>query len=636
MINQTLSIILNFSRASKKIIQVLADCLFIVFSFTAAMSLRLDGFYFVGNYQTWAVLAFVIPVTILVFLRLGLYQTIIRYITSEPFFQKVLIGVLISSTTMYVSSRIFSLPIPRSVPFIFGFIMVFFVGGARFGVRALVFHQVTYDKKPVIIYGAGDPGRQLLIALNQGSDYVPRALVDDSFDLHNTEVGGLKVFPPTKLNQLISDHNVNTILLALPNASRSFRKTILQSLKNNRVQVKTVPRPEDIISGKANVSDLRPISIYDLLGREPVPPQKILMQKNILDRVVLVTGAGGSIGSELCKQILMQKPKMLILLENSEFSLYKIDETLSSIVNKNNLKCEVFPVLGSIQDFDQTYKILSSFAVETIYHAAAYKHVPLVERNPISGIINNVFGTSTLTQAAIQAGVLSFTLISTDKAVRPTNIMGATKRLAELICQNLTENKSKTVFSMVRFGNVLNSSGSVIPRFEKQIELGGPVTVTHPDITRYFMTIEEASQLVLQSSAMAKGGDVFILDMGEPMKIFDLAQSIIRLYGLTPYLMDGNNPESEIGDIGIVFTGLRDGEKLYEELLIDDSALSTEHPRIMKSIETHLNSKDLNQILDDLKEACQEFDMNQVEKILSNMQIGYKTEKLNKECVSKF
>ena len=524
---------------------------------------------------------------------------------------------------MYVGSQLLSLPIPRSVPFIFGFIMIFFVGGARFGIRALVLRQITHNKKPVIIYGAGDAGRKLLIALNQGSEYTPKALVDDTADLQNTEVGGLKVSSPAKLTYLISRHNANTILLALPDPSRSFRKTILESLKNNTVEVKIMPSLEDIISGKANVSDLRPISIYDLLGRDPVPPKKLLMEKNILGRVVLVTGAGGSIGSELCKQILQQNPKMIILLENSEFSLYKIEEILNVMVNENKLRCRVEPVLGSIQDFEKVFQLLSTFKVDTIYHSAAYKHVPLVEKNIISGITNNVFGTQTLARAAINANVKSFTLISTDKAVRPTNIMGASKRLAELICQSLKDSNPDIIFSMVRFGNVLNSSGSVIPRFLEQIKLGGPITVTHPDITRYFMTIEEASQLVLQSSAMAKGGDVFILDMGNPVKIIDLAESTIRLHGLTPYYPKKEKGKLVNGDIGIIFTGLRDGEKLYEELLIEKNSLTTEHPRIMRAQELSLTSGDLEIILNNLRKACRISDLSSIQEILTDTSIGY-------------
>ncbi|WP_295976643.1 nucleoside-diphosphate sugar epimerase/dehydratase, partial [uncultured Aggregatibacter sp.] len=418
-------------------------------------------------------------------------------------------------------------------------------------------------------------------------------------------------------------YNIKVILLAIPSASRSERKAIIDSLIPLKIKVRTIPDMEEILQGNAKIDELREVKIEDLLGREPVLPNRELLQKNIFGKTVMVTGAGGSIGSELCRQIIVNKPKILILYELSEFSLYSIHQELLDIAKKNNdLNVKIYPILGNVQNIERLESVLTRFNVDTIYHAAAYKHVPLVEYNIIEGIKNNIWGTYNVAKSAAKHNVKSFVLISTDKAVRPTNVMGASKRMAELCLQALSDQlkDSKTCFSMVRFGNVLGSSGSVIPLFRKQILKGGPITVTHPDIIRYFMTIPEAAQLVIQASAMAKGGDVFILDMGEPVKIVDLAKNLVQLSGLS--VKDEENPK---GDIEIAYTGLRPGEKLYEELLIGgDNVCKTDHSRIMTAEETYLPMQELSIVLEKLDVACKNADYVEIRQILLEAPTGFK------------
>jgi FlaA1/EpsC-like NDP-sugar epimerase len=431
----------------------------------------------------------------------------------------------------------------------------------------------------------------------------------------DTVIQGLPVISPSKLESQLSYRGVETILLAVPRASRSERRQILDMLLQFDVDVKTVPSLGDIVAGRASLDELKEVAIEDLLGRDPVEPNPVLMESNITDKVVMVTGAGGSIGSELCRQIINHKPSKLVLFERSEFSLYQIEKELKVLAETSDIEMEVIPILGSIQHINRLSKVMSAFKVDTVYHAAAFKHVPIVEYNVVEGIRNNVFGTYYCAKAAIEAGVESFVLISTDKAVRPTNVMGTTKRLAELALQAFAEEESKkehgTRFCMVRFGNVLGSSGSVIPLFKQQIANGGPITITHSDIIRYFMTIPEAAQLVIQAGSMGVGGDVFVLDMGDPVKIVDLAKNLIRLSGLE--VKDEENP---YGDIEIIVTGLRPGEKLYEELLIGDNVERTGHERIMTANEKSLSFVDFNQLLASLDEACHDFDHEKIRNIL--------------------
>ncbi|MBQ1203151.1 MAG: polysaccharide biosynthesis protein, partial [Loktanella sp.] len=499
------------------------------------------------------------------------------------------------------------------------------IGATRFVVKNLFRAPYGNSRKPVIIYGAGESGRQLVNALNHGREYRPVALVDDDPKLQNMTMGSLRVLSPVCLSDLISTTGAQVILLAMPSIGRSRRRDIVTELEDLHVEIKTIPGIADIISGDAEISELRSISPEDLLGRDPVDPDPLLMARNITDRVVMVSGAGGSIGSELCRQILILRPHTLILYEFSEFALYTIEAELSETATQLGIQTKITAVLGSVQNRQRLDVTLRTTKVHTIYHAAAYKHVPLVEDNVVEGVRNNVFGTLAIAAAAHKHGVKNFILISTDKAVRPTNIMGATKRIAELICQAYALENASTTFSMVRFGNVLGSSGSVIPKFRAQIASGGPITVTHTEINRYFMTIPEAAQLVIQAGALGRGGDVFVLDMGEPVRILDLAMTMVKLHGLTPYFVDQTDPELPVaGDIPICVTGLRKGEKLYEELLIGNNPSKTVHPRIMTASEISLPMSTLMPALDRLQIACDSSDIRGIVAIIHQLPVAYK------------
>lgn len=585
------------------------------------MALRLDGFEFVETRYVWNVLAPVIPITIYIFIRLGFYRAVLRYISSRAL-KVIIFGVFASALIMFVTDQLFELPVPRSVPVIYSLLLFCAVGSSRFGWRALFRLRTGRKKENVVIYGAGDTGRQLLDAIKYVGDYAVVAFVDDNKILHGQEINSVRVHSPDEIDVLKHDFEIHAVLLATPQASRSQRRKIIERVEEHEIQLRTIPAIADLVSGRAKVSDLKVIQADELLGRDIVPPNRKLMNANIFDKVVMVTGAGGSIGSELCRQILYEKPKCLVVLDISEFGLYKINDELKHAAMK--LGVSVVPLIGSIQNRRRIGSILASLKVQTIYHAAAYKHVPLVEQNIIEGIENNVFGTRILLEAAISNGVDAFILVSTDKAVRPTNFMGATKRIAELICQSYSKEQSKTCISIVRFGNVLGSSGSVIPLFLEQIKAGGPVTVTHEKITRFFMTISEASQLVIQAGAMARGGEVFVLDMGEPVEISDLAQRMIRLNGLVPYYENSNNEDMGDGDICIKFTGLRPGEKLYEELLIGNNPMVTEHPRIMSAAEISIEKEELDHRLENIMRACQESDVRLIKSLFLEMPIEFK------------
>ncbi|MCS3462833.1 FlaA1/EpsC-like NDP-sugar epimerase [Citrobacter sp. JUb117] len=463
----------------------------------------------------------------------------------------------------------------------------------------------------VVIYGAGASGRQLLPALSQMDEYYPVAFVDDNRALQGQVIHGVSVFAPEKLAWLVEKYEAKKILLAMPSANRARKNEVIKTLEGLPCEVLSIPGMVDLVEGKARIDALRKVVITDLLGRDPVSPIPELVSRNINGKTVMVTGAGGSIGSELCRQIIKNKPDQIILFELSEFSLYSIDSELRNLNLSQDLQVKIYPILGNVQDKEHLERLIKAFNVDTIYHAAAYKHVPLVEFNVLDGVRNNIFGTLCCAQAAASCGVENFVLISTDKAVRPTNTMGATKRMAELVLQALAKEGGKTCFSMVRFGNVLGSSGSVVPLFEKQIASGGPVTLTHQDITRYFMTIPEAAQLVIQAGAMGTGGDVFVLDMGEPVKIIDLAHRMIALQGLS--VRDDKHP---YGDIAVQTTGLRPGEKLYEELLIGDNVSTTQHPRIKTANEVMLPWSEMSKLLAELDTACREFDYERVREIL--------------------
>ncbi|WP_413084184.1 polysaccharide biosynthesis protein [Vibrio cholerae] len=553
-------------------------------------------------------------ITIYAFTRLGLYRAILRYLTFHAL-AVVSIGTVISAVSVAVLAFYFDASIPRSVPIIYAAFLCLLCGGARLIVKVLVTQVNKKGSKPVLIYGAGSAGRQLAIALRNSDTHKVVGFVDEDKTLTGTILMGLTVYYVQSIDKLVRKHKVQQILLAIPSATRARRKSILDSLVNLPAEVLTVPDMKDIIDGKAKIDELKDVAIDDLLGRDSVVPHQILMEANIKNKIVMVTGAGGSIGSELCRQIVRQKPKALVLFELSEFGLYQIDRELKQLMEAEGLHVEIIPLLGSVQRINRLVVTMKSFKVQTVYHAAAYKHVPLVEYNVVEGVRNNVFGTYYAAQAAIEAGVESFVLISTDKAVRPTNVMGTTKRMAELGLQALAEQENRkakgTRFCMVRFGNVLGSSGSVVPLFKRQIEAGGPITVTHPDIIRYFMTIPEAAQLVIQAGAMGKGGDVFVLDMGEPVRITDLAVNLIQLSGLE--VKDEQHP---YGDIAIEFTGLRPGEKLYEELLIGDNVQKTAHERIMTANERYLPLAEFEQHLNELDKACHAFNHERIRELL--------------------
>ena len=522
-------------------------------------------------------------------------------------FSTLAMGITLSVLVLATISFIMQANLPRSSIIIYWFTAFTLLGSPRLFVRNIVSQLNSAKKEPVLIFGAGNQGIELASALTSSDRYRAVALLDENNKKHRTIIQGLKVYNIDQVPSLIGQHSTKKILLALGNASIAQRKRLIEKLSAYNLEILTTPAMQDIISGKAKIEEVKEVEIEDLLGRDSVTPDQSLLTSNTQNKVVLVTGAGGSIGSELCRQIIKHKPSQLILFELNEFSLYNIEQELNHYCQIHKLTIGIISILGSVQKQNRLASIFKTFKVQTIYHAAAYKHVPMVEHNVVEGVRNNVYGTWYCAEAAVSAGVEKFVLISTDKAVRPTNVMGASKRLAELVLQALAQRQTNTLFSMVRFGNVLGSSGSVVPLFRKQIKAGGPITVTHPDIIRYFMTIPEASQLVLQAGAMGKGGDVFVLDMGEPVKITALAKKMISLSGLTE-----KNDEFPSGDIEIEFTGLRPGEKLYEELLIGDNVEGTEHPRIMTANEVFLSWPETHNLLSHLDKACQDFKVEEV------------------------
>jgi FlaA1/EpsC-like NDP-sugar epimerase len=574
----------------------------------------------------WWVFALIPFLTVPIFIRMGLYRAVIRYMDDRiilTVFYGVSLSVLLLSAAIFLGR---ANSIPRSSILIYWIIAIAYITSSRFLARGILLslENKTDRREPVAIYGAGRAGLQTALALMSSPEFRPVAFFDDNADQKGTNVAGIRVFSPDDASQVMLEKDCRQLLIAMPSVTRSRKREIIQRFENHNFVLKTLPGMGELVDGKVRVEDIREVGVEDLLGRDPVPPVENLIKACIRDKVVLVTGAGGSIGSELCRQIAANLPKKLLLYERNEYSLYKIEQELHRH-NKNRWNFEIIPILGDINNQQHLEHLFEEFSVETIYHAAAYKHVPLVESNVIAGIVNNVFGTLSAAKAAINKNVETFVLISTDKAVRPPNVMGASKRLAELILQGLSQvdNKSaqKTRFCMVRFGNVLGSSGSVVPLFKEQIRQGGPLTVTHPDVTRYFMTIPEAAQLVLQASAMGKGGDVFLLDMGEPIKIVDLAKKMIELSGLS--VRDAITGD---GDIGIEFTGLRPGEKLFEELLIGENVSGTSHPRIMTATESSIEYSELMNSLDHMRAACDDGNKGEVLRILGSVVREYQPE----------
>ncbi len=560
-----------------------------------------------------ALVAIAVPVHSL----LGLYTSIVRFM-GMALLAVGMRATLIVSVGTGLTAWVFSL---SPTPIRFGlaqwaFSLILVVGG-RFAARMFLKRR-NRNREAVVIYGAGEGGAQLAEALFSGDDYFPVAFVDDKSALHGKRIHGLRVYPSNQLVKLVTRTGAAGVLLAIPSASRRRRRQVLERLSEFPVHVQTMPEIRDVISGKARVDEIREVDIKDLLGRDQVPPAMDLLCGSVQGKGVMVTGAGGSIGSELCRQIVQLQPKRLICFEISEPALYAVHRDLSKLVRKRNLTCEIVPLLGNVLDKTRLTEAMRVFDIQTVYHAAAYKHVPIVEQNLFQGIMNNVFGTKHAATAAAAEGVETFVLVSTDKAVKPTSVMGATKRLAELVLQAMQAEQPDTKFCMVRFGNVLESSGSVVPLFREQIRAGGPVTVTHRDIIRYFMTIPEAAQLVIQAASMGDGGDVFLLDMGKPVRIEDLARRMINLMGLT--VRDAHTPD---GDIEIEYIGLRPAEKLYEELLIGGNASGTAHPRIMRACEDFLTSDVLEGYLGDLQSASDELDYDRARRVLNEVVTEY-------------
>lgn len=613
--------LISTNRSNKRVMMVLADFIALPLALWSGYALRLSEWwpeeYLLASWKLFILLPIV---GVFIFMRLGLYHAIVRFMGPQAIWA-VAKGVFLLALVLWSAAFLFQIePFPRSVPISFALAALVYVGGSRLLVRHYYHWIITRheSKEAVIIYGAGGAGIQLATALSDGKEFYPAGFIDDDKALWGSTIKSLPVHNPNKVVSLIESSSIKHVLLAVPNASNSQRKKMLEKFEGCNVHVQTIPSMPELLSGKASIEQVREVQIEELLGRDAVPSMSSLMTKCIAGKMVLVTGAGGSIGSELCRQIIQQRPKGIVLLESNEYFLYKIEQQLNELLKTESLNVLIFALLGSVTNRDRIAKLIKHFSVETIYHAAAYKHVPIVEHNIVEGVANNIFGTQVVAEEAAKAGVGHFILISTDKAVRPTNVMGATKRFAEMILQQLSTTKTSTVFSMVRFGNVLGSSGSVVPLFKKQIQEGGPITVTHKEITRFFMTIPEAASLVIQAGSMAQGGDVFVLDMGEPVKIVDLAMRMVQLSGLE--LQTDENPD---GDIQIQYTGLRPAEKLYEELLVGDNVVGTEHSMIMRANEDHLDEKSLVEYLSELKAAIEANDSNALRQVLIKSIAGY-------------
>ncbi|PIA68282.1 polysaccharide biosynthesis protein [Pseudomonas sediminis] len=637
--------LLHLSRRQKRVLQLAVDILLIWLALWLSFAVRMGDWDAARPFSGHGWLFLLAPVIALpIFIRLGMYRAVMRYVGNDALVtiaKAVTLSALVLSLAVYWYRGPTAL-VPRSMVFNYWWLSLLLLGGLRLTMRQFFIgdwfepiarrRDIESGTSKVAIYGAGAAGNQLVAALRLGKAMRPAAFIDDDSGIATRTIAGLRVYSPKHIQQMINETGVTEVLLAMPSIPRARRREILEALEPYALHVRSIPGFMDLASGRVKVEDLQEVDIADLLGRDAVPPRQDLFERCIKNQVVLVTGAGGSIGSELCRQILASGARTLLLFEHSEFNLYSIHGELQQRIERESLPIKLVPILGSIRNFERLFDILQTWRVNTIYHAAAYKHVPMVEHNVAEGVLNNLVGTLNAAQASIKAGVANFVLISTDKAVRPTNVMGSTKRLAEMVLQALSRESApllfgddsgvhhvnKTRFTMVRFGNVLGSSGSVIPLFREQIKQGGPVTVTHPNITRYFMTIPEAAQLVIQAGSLGQGGDVFVLDMGEPVKIADLAEKMIRLSGLT--VRDERNPH---GDIGIEFTGLRPGEKLYEELLIGEDVKPTEHPMIMRAEEDMLPWDELKARLQALLAAVNEDDYARVRVLLRETVHGY-------------
>ena len=613
--------ILGWPRPLKQLVVIALDVVMCLFATWLAFTLRLDTPNFPDGAQRW-IYALTPVMAVPIFIRFGLYRAIFRYSGQAALVATTkaiaVYGALLLALLLWLRWP----NVPRTLGVLQPLIFLLLVGASRAMARFWLtgWHERRQAQGRLLIFGAGTAGVQTAAALGVSSQFKLLGFVDDDAGKVGRSINGVLVFSPAAVADLVSREEVSDILLALPSASRERRASIIESLRSLPVHIRTLPGMSDLASGRVTVQDFRELDIEDLLGRDTVPPDAVLLARNLVGKVVLVSGAGGSIGSELSRQILAEKPRQLLLVDHSEFALYSIHQELQELCAVRRLDVELIPLLGSVTNPVRLQEICLGFRPNTVYHAAAYKHVPMVESNPAEGIVNNVFGTLNMVRAAMAGGVADFVLVSTDKAVRPTNIMGASKRMAELILQALAaeSDASDICFSMVRFGNVLGSSGSVVPLFRRQLSAGGPLTVTHSDVTRYFMTLSEAAQLVLQAGAMATGGDVFVLDMGKPVNILDLAHRMVELSGMK--VRDAAQPD---GDIEILVTGLRPGEKLYEELLIGDNPAPTAHPRIMKAHEDYLQWPVLESRLEALRQACEAGETELMKAVLKTCVHGY-------------
>jgi FlaA1/EpsC-like NDP-sugar epimerase len=597
---------------------LLADAIMVPAALWSAFALKYDSLVTpVGDMATLFIVA--VLSTIPLFSWLGLYRAIVRFLGSRAIYA-VLGGVTISAGFLALYDFLSeSTQVAPSIIVMYWALALLYTSGSRLLMRQIFNSQVGREAERVVIYGAGDAGARLSTVLLGSNECRPVAFVDDKTALHGSFINGIEVFPPQVLPGLVRDRAVTGVLLALPSASRRRKRDILTWLEPLGLHVRSLPDMSDILSGKASIDEVREVDVADLLGRDPVPPNPQLVDACIRGKVVMVTGAGGSIGSEICRQIMRLRPRQLILFEMSELALYTIERELRQTMASDGLQLELTALLGNAHHRDRVKAVLVSYRVDTVYHAAAYKHVPIVEQNIVEGVHNNVISTWFTAEAALEAGIETFVLVSTDKAVNPTNVMGATKRAAEIVLQGLHQRSEKTRFCMVRFGNVLASSGSVVPLFQEQIRRGGPITVTHPDVIRYFMTIPEAAQLVIQAGSMATGGDVFVLDMGKPVRIDDLARRMVNLMGLT--VRDSANPD---GDIEISYTGLRPAEKLYEELLIGTNVSGTDHPMILRAMEHSLPWAQIESLLGQLMVSLRSFDCAAVIELLRLLVVEYK------------
>ena len=624
--------ILAWPRAAKSLTVVTLDIVLSLVATWLAYTLRLDALNWPQGAQWW-VYGLAPALALPVFLRFGLYRAIFRYTGQAALFTTAkavgVYGLLLLNVLLFAGFN----GVPRSLGILQPVIFLLLVGASRAAARFWLADQAQRLQPGgrLLIYGAGTAGVQTAAAMGISGQFKLLGFIDDDPHKVGRSVNGVRVYAQTEVAALVAKLAVTDILLAMPSATRGRRKAIIEALRPLPAHILTLPAMADLASGRVTVQDFKELDIEDLLGRDPVPPNTELLARNLAGKVVLVSGAGGSIGSELCRQILAEKPRQLLLLDHNEYGLYSIHQELQALNNIGELSVELHPLLGSVAHVQRLQDICSAYRPHVVYHAAAYKHVPLVESNPAEGIYNNVFGTLNMALAARACGASHFVLVSTDKAVRPTNVMGATKRMAELVLQSLASHpvEAPTTYCMVRFGNVLGSSGSVVPLFRRQLAQGGPLTVTHAEVTRYFMTIPEAAQLVLQAGAMASGGDVFVLDMGEPVKILDLAHRMVELSGLRV-----RNAAQPDGDIEIVVTGMRPGEKLYEELLIGDNPTPTAHPRIMKANEDCLSWDDLTAQLSTLKQAASDGDVDAMKAVLTVCVQGYAPAVLHEELLT--